>query len=118
MTQQLPATTRAKGITTRTSTINIKSPKAVADFANELKRFIVAQKLYSDVKGKNFVNVEGWQFAGAAMGIYPIVEKLEDVSVQGEVKYRAEVKLVQMETDKIVGYGVAICSSKESSKKS
>ncbi len=109
-----------KSIVERTSSINIKSPKAVADFANELKKFIVTQKLYSDVKGKNFVNVEGWQFAGASMGIYQMLEKLEDVSPadRKEIKYRAEVKLIQLETEKVVGYGVAICSNQENSKKS
>jgi hypothetical protein len=112
------ATVSKKSIVSRTTTINIRSPKAVADFANELKKFIVTQKLYSDVKGKNFVNVEGWQFAGASMGIYPMLEKLEDVSTDKETKYRAEVKLVQIETEKVVGYGVAICSNKEGSKKS
>lgn len=121
MSKELTTTKQknSKSIVERTTAINIKSPKAIADFANELKAFIVKQKLYSDVKGKNFVNVEGWQFAGASMGIYPMLEKLEDVSPEDrkEIKYRAEVKLVQLETEKVVGYGVAICSNKENPKK-
>jgi len=105
-------------IVDKTAVVNINSPKALADFAKELKKFIVENELYTNIKGKNYVHVEGWQFAGASMGIFPIIEKVEDISVEGNIKYRAEVKLTQISTDKTVGYGIAICSNKEDKKKS
>lgn len=112
----------AKSITERTSVINMKSPKAIADFAVELKNFVVSQKLFTPIKTKdgvkNYVNVEGWQFAGASMGILPVPIELQDISSGDEKKYKATVELVQLETGKVVGRGFAVCSSKESMRKS
>lgn len=107
----------AKSITERTAIVNIKSPKAVADFAKELKKFVVEQKLYTEIKGKNYVNVEGWQFAGASMGLFPIPTILEDLSTDKEKKYKAIVELMRIETGEVVGRGFAICSSLESMRK-
>jgi hypothetical protein len=94
----------------------------MADFSKELKTFIVNNKLYTNIGGKNYVHVEGWQFAGASMGIFPVVVKLEDLSEGPEAsrtyKFRAEVKLVRLGSDEVLGYGIAICSKAESKKKS
>lgn len=120
-----------KSITEKTSVVNLQSPKALANFSKELKKFIVDNKLYSEIGEKNFVQVEGWQFAGISMGIIPIVEKVEDVSPDNQefeyeskygkkaatiYKYRAEVKLVRLSTGEVVGYGVAVCSNVEKKK--
>jgi hypothetical protein len=111
--------TQPKSITTKTATVNIQSPKAMSDFSKELKKFIIQNNLYSPIKDKNYVHVEGWQFAGASLGLFPIIEKVEDVSPGiGEIKYRAEVKLIRIGTGETVGYGVAICSNKEAKKSS
>jgi hypothetical protein len=98
--------------------VNVNSRASLTEFASELKGFIVKQKLFSDIKGKNYVNVEGWEFAGMATGISPIVKIVEKLltNTEGEIAYRAEVELVSK--SKVVGYGVAICSNKEYSKKS
>lgn len=106
-----------KSITEKTAIVNLKSPKAIADFSKELKKFIVDQKLYTDIKGKNYVNVEGWQFAGASMGIFPVPTSLEDVSSAPDTKYKATVELIRLETSEVVGRGFAICSSKEPMRK-
>lgn len=95
--------------------VNINSRASLVDFADELKMFIVKQKLFSEIKGKNYVNVEGWEFAGMATGISPVVKSVENISTETEIKYRAEVELISK--CKVVGYGVAICSNKESSKR-
>lgn len=98
--------------------VSVNSPQAMAKFATTLKDFIVAKKLYSNIKGKNYVNVEGWEFAGAAMGIFPIVRSTENLSTDKEVKYKARVELVTHPGGKVVGAGEAICSGKEKSKTS
>ena len=108
-------TRKAISIVDKTAIVNINSPKALADFSKELKKFIVENELYTNIQGKNYVHVEGWQFAGASMGLFPVVEKLEEVS---EMKYRAEVKIIQLSTGNTIGYGVAICSKAEAKKKS
>lgn len=99
--------------------VSINSPQSMANFATVLKKFIVDRELYSNIKGKNYVNVEGWEFAGASIGIYPVVKAVVNESAgPPEIKYRAEVELVNISNQKVIGYGVAICSNRESSKKS
>jgi hypothetical protein len=69
------------------------------------------------VQGKEFVNVEGWQYAGSRLGIVPIVEHVINVSSDQEIKYQAKVTLFDMRSQHTVGAGFAICSNKESGKK-
>lgn len=100
----------------KTEQVDLTNPNQILDFANNLKAMIVNNKLSTPLKGKNYVNVEGWQVAGAFTGIFPIVESVErQESPAGEYKYRAEVSLRDKEGNK-VGYGVAICSNKEPGK--
>ncbi|MEO0304707.1 MAG: hypothetical protein ABIM64_05545, partial [candidate division WOR-3 bacterium] len=84
------------------------------NFANNLKNFIVKQGLYTNIQGKNYVNVEGWQFAGGNMGLFPVVEKCERLNRQGETIYQASVAIYH--NDKIISRGIAVCSSKEKGK--
>lgn len=106
-----------KSITEKTAVINISSPKAMATFAKELKQFVVDSNLYTGISNKNYVHVEGWQFAGASMGIFPIIKSLDNQSSENEIKYRAEVELVRLSDSTVVGYGIAICSNKEKKKR-
>lgn len=96
--------------------LNINSPQELGKFATTLKKFIVEQKLYTNIAGKNYVQVEGWQFAGASTGVFPVMREVFDVSKDNEIKYRAEVELVNA-NGQTLGYGVAICSNKEANKK-
>ena len=40
------------------------------------------------IKGKNYVHVDGWQFAGGMLGIFPIVAEVKDLSkiITGDTK--------------------------------
>jgi hypothetical protein len=102
-------------ISKRTSEINLNSPQDVLDFATILKNLVVENKLYTSIRGKNYVNVEGWQIAGAFTGTFPVVEIVENQSQGTFYKYRAEVSLRDKNGNK-VGYGVAICTNKEPGK--
>lgn len=104
-------------IATKQEQVELNTPNQILEFATSLKEMIVQNKLYTDIKGKNYVNVEGWQIAGAFTGTYPIVEKVEQIPTanQGEYKYRAEVSLRDKDNN-VVGYGVALCSNKEHGK--
>lgn len=108
---------KTKSVTERRSEVNINSPQAVAQFAKELKKFIVEQKLYQNIQGKNYVLVEGWQFAGAALGLVAIPDSVTDLSGDKELKYRAEARVLD-KSDRLVGFGMAVCSSKEPKRKS
>lgn len=102
-------------IATRTEEVNLSSPNDVMKFATSLKELIIQNHLATPIKGKNYVNVEGWQIAGAFTGTFPIVEKVENLSEGSSYKYRAEVSLRDKDGNK-VGYGVAICTNREAGK--
>jgi hypothetical protein len=100
-------------LTTREDYVNVKSLKEVTEFSKELKNYIVNQGLYTPIQNKNYVNVEGWEFAGAAMGIFPLVTETINLSKDEETKYQVKVELLRVTDDKVVGTAYAICSSKE-----
>lgn len=107
---------KSNEIATKKEQVELTSPSQILDFATSLKDMIVDNKLYTNIKGKNYVNVEGWQIAGAFTGTFPNVEKVEELpSKPGEYKYRAEVSLRDKDNNQ-VGYGVAICSNREPGK--
>lgn len=97
--------------------VSLTSPKGLVDFAALLKKHIVDNKLYTEIKKKNYVNVEGWQFAGASTGVMPVVRELTDISNADEIKYRAVVELVRVADGTTVGAGIAVCSDKEANRK-
>jgi len=111
-------TTSNKGVmVVQETAVNVSNPKQLAEFATTLKAFIVKEKLFTEIKGKNFVEVEGWQFAGAAMGILPVVVETTDLSADGEIKYKAVVELRRLSDNSLVGSGSAVCSNKEAKKR-
>lgn len=107
-----------KPVVKKTKTVSLQSPIESMNFANQLKEIIVKNKLYTDVKGKNYVNVEGWQIAGALTGIEAIVEKIENLSDEKTIRYRAEVSLYDTKRDGAkCGMGMAVCTNAEAGKK-
>lgn len=95
--------------------LDIKRPNQISDFAKNLKDLVVKNQLYTNIKGKNYVNVEGWQIAGALLGIYPVVRSLENLSDENTIRYRAEVELKDS-IGEVVGCGIAVCTNKETGK--
>lgn len=96
--------------------------------AQDLARFIKENNLFHNIQGKAYVNVEGWQYAGARLGILPVIEELANISgplhggasangYDDEIKYQAKVKLVNLKTQQVTGSGFAICSNRESGKR-
>lgn len=86
--------------------------------AKEVANFIKENKLFLMVHNKPHINIEAWQYAAANLGIVPVVDKVENLSMEGEVKYGAFVTLYQIGSWQKVSAGYAICSNKESGKKS
>jgi hypothetical protein len=107
--------TKTNEIATKTKQVELSNPSDIMSFATNLRDLIVQNKLYTPIKGKNYVNVEGWQIAGAFTGVFPIVEKVENLSEGTFYKYRAEVTLRDKDNN-IVGSGMAICTNKEHGK--
>jgi len=114
-----PKDTTATKKAARVESYDIAKSDETLDLAKDLAKFIKENKLSTQVQGKEFVNVEGWQYAGSRLGIVPIVEHVINVSdyAAGEIKYQAKVTLFDMRSQHTVGAGFAICSNKESGKK-
>jgi hypothetical protein len=85
--------------------------------AVDLAKFIKENRLYQNIQGKEYVNVEGWQYAGSRLGILPVVEHVVNISTDSEIKYQAKVNLLDLRSQQVVGAGFAICSNKEQGKK-
>ena len=98
-------------------TYDLGKPSQTLALASELSKFIKERNLSVNIKGKEFVQVDGWQFAGSQLGVVPVLLDLIDLSKDNEVKYRATVELRRLSDDRIVGKGIAICSNKEGMKK-
>jgi len=96
---------------------SITNARQMLHLAADLTKFIRDNKLVSNIKGKEFVNVEAWTFAGMSMGLTPIVQTVENLSTDSEIKYRATVDIVNLHTGALVSRGYAICSNRESTKK-
>lgn len=96
---------------------NLNSPEKTLALAGELSRFIKENNLSTVIKGKDYTNVDGWQFAGSQLGVVPVLTSLTDLSTEKEYKYRAEVDLRRLSDDKIVSRGIALCSNKEGTKR-
>ena len=109
----------AKDITkkVKVESLDISRSDETLDLAKDLAKFIIDNKLSTTVQGKEFVNVEGWQYAGSRLGIVPIVEHVINVSSPEEMKYQAKVTLFDLRHGTTVGAGFAVCSNKESGKK-
>lgn len=98
-----------------TKTYDIAKPAEVVTMANVLKNYVVRQKLYSNIKGHNYVLADGWQFAGFLTGMNAIVDEPKNLSTDKEIKWSASAKIYL--NDKVVGVGYAVCSNKEAIKK-
>ncbi len=96
-------------------TYDLGKPAEVVAMATVLKNYVVQQKLYANIKGKNYAMIEGWQFAGFLTGLNVIVDEPKNLSNGTEIKWSATARIYQGE--KVVGIGYALCSSKEVSKK-
>ena len=96
---------------------------SMLNLSKDLAKLIKEKGLSSNIQGKQFVNVEGWQFAGASLGLMPIITETTDLTRRGtepgqiEIKYMAKCEVRNINTGQLVATGVAICSNFEHSKK-
>src|SRR3990167_4310746 len=110
--------TKETAVIVQNESVQLSDPKQILKLADTLANFIKDRKLSVNIKNKNYCLVDGWEFAGAMMGIVPIIQSIEKVPGENaEIKYQSVVHLVRLADDKLVGKGVALCSNKEASKK-
>jgi hypothetical protein len=94
---------------------DISKPAEVVKMATTLKAYVVKEQLYTNIKGKNYCHVDGWAFAGFIGGLHAQIESVENLSTDKEIKWKAVAHVYK--GDKMIGPGIALCSSKESAKK-
>lgn len=108
-------TIKKKDQTTTMKIYDMNKPDQVVAMANELKEYVVKNKLYTNIKGKNYAHVDGWQFAGFLSGLNAVVLNVKDLSTEKERKWFAMVAVYNRD-EKPVSNGFAVCSNKESKK--
>ncbi|WP_324671064.1 hypothetical protein [Hymenobacter sp. GOD-10R] len=119
-TENTPAVATAKVVKPKTavSSLTLGNADDALTLATELQKFVRDNKLTSTIQGKQFPNVEAWQFAGSLLGLSPLLENIEDKSTADEIKWAATMQLINIRTGAVVGRGYATCSNKESTKRS
>jgi hypothetical protein len=90
---------------------------SMLQLSNELSKLIKEKGLSSNIQGKQFVNVEGWQFAGASLGLMPIITDTKDLSNETNIKYLATCEVRNINTGAVVATGIALCSNAEKTKR-
>lgn len=78
--------------------------------ATVLADVISKQKLYSEIQGRKYVKVEGWQTLGTFLGV---TAKERSVSRLVDGSYEAFVDLVKFADGSVVGGASALCSINE-----
>jgi len=90
---------------------------SMLQLASELSKLIKEKGLSSNIQGKQFVNVEGWQFAGASLGLMPIITDTKDLSNETTIKYMATCEVRNINTGQLVATGIALCTNAEKTKR-
>jgi len=96
---------------------SIINKDSMLQLATELSQLIKEKKLSSNIQGKEFVNVEGWQFCGASLGLMPIITSTQDLSNETSIKYMATCEVRNITTGTVVATGIALCSNAEKTKR-
>lgn len=86
--------------------------------AQELTKFITDNNLTANIAGKQYVMVEGWEFAGSQLGLGNTIEDVQNQSSDKEIKYFVKAEVRHLTTGNLVSSGYAVCSNQEKSKKS
>ncbi len=86
----------------------------------ELAKFAKANDLSIDIAGKQYMQVEGWQFVGTLNGLTDIVKSCFRITeaeqlLDKEIKYRAEVEIIN-QNGTVISRGIAYASNKERKK--
>lgn len=80
------------------------------EIANVLNDVIEKQKLFSNIQGKKYVKVEGWQLCGSLTGVLPREVK---VVMLADGSFEATVDLVRATDGCVIGGASALCGVDE-----
>jgi len=60
-------------------------PADITNFSKILKEFITKSGLSTKIQGNEYVNVDGWKFAGLNFGLVPIVSEPQSIHQKGDL---------------------------------
>lgn len=112
MTEQTAIVTHDE--TVQLGSLQLRGPGEMVNratvLAQELAKIVNEQKLFSNISGRKYVRVEGWNTLGAMLGIVP-----REVSVVEHENgdFEAVVELVRASDGAIIGRGSAILGADE-----
>lgn len=66
------------------SAYQLTKPEDITNFSKVLKTFITKSQLSTKIQGNQYVNVDGWKFAGLNFGLVPIVQEPVEKHVSGQ----------------------------------
>jgi hypothetical protein len=106
---------KTKEIVVGKGSFELSNPNQMVQAAKIIKEYIIKNKLSDRIVNSDYVRVEGWQFAGSLMALYPRVVEVKELSAN---KWLAHAEIVNRKTGEVVGSGFALCSKSESKKAS
>src|SRR3989304_5372285 len=105
--------TKAKKKKAKTTALAVKesysitNPKQMVAMAKVLKDYIIKNNLSVKIVNRDYVMVEGWQFAGGLLGSFPRIASVENLSTAQEVKWQARGGVVKVRSVKQIHTCVA-----------
>jgi hypothetical protein len=97
--------------------LSLSKPQEALQVASTLQTFVQERKLTATIQGKQYPLVEAWQFAGSQLGLIPVVEDVQCLTNDAEIKYSALVSVKRLSDGVVLSKGFAVCSNLEYSKK-
>lgn len=76
--------------------------------ATALGELILRRKLFTDIRGKKYVHLDGWQVAGTMLGVVAVVTETEPI--ENGWKARAEARTLD---GRVIGAAESICTRDE-----
>ena len=101
----------------RNNSYQLSSMPQMQRMAVMLRSHIESNNLYTIIVGKKYAHVDGWCYAGGLMGVMPRIKSLVDLSNDKEKKWKADVDLIRIKGNIVVGNGSALCSNLEAKKR-
>lgn len=87
----------------------IERSTQVADF---LAKIIADRKLFAEIKGRKHVLVEGWTLLGSMLGVFPVMDDVREVVIDGVHGWEATVS-AKTRNGEVVGRASALCMRSE-----
>lgn len=105
----------SKALQVKSSSYQIDKPQQMARAADLIRQHIEINHLAVEIQNSKYVMVEGWQYGGGLMGLFPRIVWVKNL---GPDKWMAKAEIIEKRTGLVVGIGYGLCSKEERKKAS